>query len=311
MKFRSKFARVLLLALFALSAATTSAAAASKTQNVNLEFAAIAGSQKVSCGKLIQGLGSTNQSARLQDLRFYVTDLQLIGRSGYNVAVKLKGNKSFQLTRKGDTVSLVDLENGSSTCSAGTRVTNSVIRGTVPKGDYTGVRFKVGVPYALNHTDVVSAPAPLNSAAMGWNWQFGRKFAKIEFADPGGAAGSWASHSFLVHLGSTGCTGDPATGKSAKCSAINIPQVKLPKFNASSQKIAIDLKALLTGSDIAPPAMSTMPSMDMMMDPGCMSEPTLATCGPIFKAFGLSWKADGSGTGKPSSKQRVFRAISR
>lgn len=312
MIFRSKYARALCLAMFALAAVASSAAAASKTQNVNLQFQAVAGSQKVSCGTAIKGLGTTSQTARLQDLRLYVTGVELLGRNGRTAAVKLKGNKPYQLTKKGDSVSLIDLENGSGACSSGTRGTNSAIRGTVAKGDYTGVRFSVGVPYALNHTDVVSAPAPLNSAAMAWNWQFGRKFAKIEFADPGGATGSWPSHTFLVHLGSNGCTGDPATGKSAKCSALNIPQVKLAKFNPRSQSIGIDLKALLAGSDIAPASsMGAMTAMDMVMDPGCMSEQTLPTCGPIFKAFGLNWKADGSGTGKPSGKQSVFRAVSR
>lgn len=300
----------LCLALFAMAAMTSTAAATSKTQSVNLRFEAVAGSQKVSCKEPIEGLGSTSQTARLQDLRFYVTGVKLVARDGKSAAVKLKGNKSFQLTKKGDSVSLIDLEDGSGACSAGTRATNASIRGTVPKGTYTGIRFEVGVPYALNHTDIVSAPAPLNSAAMAWNWQYGRKFAKIEFADPGGATGSWPSHSFLIHLGSTGCTGDPETGKAAKCSAINSPLVKLSKFNPSKQSIALDLKALLKGSDIAPAAsMGTM--MDMEMDPGCMSEPTLATCGPIFKAFGLGWKIDGSGSGKPSGKQSVFRAIAR
>jgi hypothetical protein len=31
----------------------------------------------------------------------------------------------------------------------------------------------------------------------------------------------------------------------------------------------------------------------------------------VFKAFGIDWKADGSGTGKPLASQAIFKAIER
>ena len=75
------------------------------------------------------------------------------------------------------------------------------------------------MPFALNHTDAPAVPAPLNSAAMAWSWQAGRKFTKIEFADPGGATGTWTAKSFFVHLGSSGCQGNPATGATVELRA--------------------------------------------------------------------------------------------
>lgn len=307
----------LALALTAAIAAPASAAT-HPTQQVKVRFAAVAGSQPVTCGKLIDALGKTGQSAQLQDLRFYVSDVRLIRREGRAVPVRLRGDGRFQTTRKGHSVSLIDLENARGACSAGTPGQNVDVRGTVPAGRYRGVRFNVGVPFALNHTDVVSAPAPLNLAGMAWSWQYGRKFAKIEIGDPGGANGSWASHAFLVHLGSTGCTGNPATGAAVRCTAPNMPTVTLRRFDARKQTVALDIRALLAGDDITSSdtmgaGMQGDQGMQGMegMEPGCMSGSTTAACGPIFRALGLNWRADGSGTGEPAGKQAVFRAIGR
>jgi uncharacterized repeat protein (TIGR04052 family) len=294
--------RVLYVALAAAMAAGPAQATARKTQPVRLRFAAVAGATPVACGHLIEGLGKTGQAAQLADLRFYVSDVHLVRRDGHAVQVKLQSDRRYQVTAKGHGVTLIDLENGVSACSAGTPGTNVLVRGTVPRGRYVGVRFTVGVPFALDHTDVVSAPAPLNLAGMAWSWQSGRKFAKIEVADPGGATGTWANHAFLVHLGSTGCTGNPVTGQAVRCSAPNLPAVSLRQFDTDRQVVAVDLKALLAGVDV---------TVNQADEPGCMSGPTNPDCGPVFGAFGLDWRPDGSGTGRPTGKQVVFRSMQR
>ena len=43
----------------------------------------------------------------------------------------------------------------------------------------------LGVPFPLNHTDITTAPAPLDLTSMDWSWQSGRKFAKIELVPRG------------------------------------------------------------------------------------------------------------------------------
>lgn len=308
---RPRFTRLFLLACIGviLAFAIPAGAGAAQTQKATLNFAAVAGTQNVSCSKTITGLGMSKADAKLKDLRFYVTAVRFIRSDGKTVALKLSGNKQFQTTWKKQPVSLIDLENGKGACSDGTKGTNSAVTGTLPRGSYKGVQFSIGVPKSINHTDLVTSPAPLNLASMGWSWQYGRKFAKIEFADPGGSTGTWAQHAFVVHLGSTGCTGDPETGGIARCSAINMPDVKLKRFNAAKQVVAVDIKKLVAGNDLT--NAGPMAMAPMMMDSGCMSEPTLAICGPIFKAFGLNWKADGSGTGRATGKQSVFRAIAR
>lgn len=280
------------------------------TTPVDLAFAAVAGDQPVACGAPIAGLGADHQSAQLKDLRFYVSDVALVRGDGRAVPVTLAKSSAFRLTRGRSAVTLIDLENGRGACAEdGTKATNAHVRGTVPTGRYTGLRYTVGVPSALNHTDLAAAPAPLNLAAMGWSWQVGRKFLKIETAAP----------SFMVHVGSTGCTGNPATGAKVRCTSSNRAAVRLKSFDPKRQKVAVDVQALLAGTTLSGGggmgmggmAGAAQAGMDMDMSAACMSGPGEMTCGPIFGALGLGWSATSGGGAAHPSEQKVFRAIAR
>jgi len=282
-----------------------------RRQAVAIEFAARAGDAPVRCGRAIAGLGTTAASAQLTDLRFFVSGVRLIRADGRAVAVRLRADAPFRVTRGRDAVTLIDLEDGTAGCAGGTRATNAFVRGTVPRGRYVGVRWTVGVPFALNHTDATTAPAPLNSAAMAWSWQVGRKFAKIEVSDPAAAgAAPWAARTFFVHLGSTGCVGNPATGATVRCAARNRAGVTLRRFDPRRQRIAVDLRALLAGVDVTANGGGT---------PGCMASPSDPDCGPVFRAFGLPLAGGGDvdhGATEDHAttaavRQTVFRAIPR
>jgi uncharacterized repeat protein (TIGR04052 family) len=294
-------------AALGLSALATSAQAAPKgTQSVAIRFAAVAGDAPVACGQPIAGLGTTNATAQLADLRFFVSDVKLIRADGKAVALRPTAGKSaYRATSGSSSVTLVDLENGAGSCAAeGNAGTNAVVRGRVPKGRYVGARWTVGVPSALNHTDAPAAPAPLNSAAMAWSWQAGRKFLKIELTDPAGATGSWTAKTFLVHLGSAGCTGNPATGATVACKLSNRASIRLARFDPAKQDVAVDLKALLAGNDI---------TANRAGAPGCMSGPTDPECGGVFASLGIGWRADGTGNGASpaATPQTLFRAVAR
>ena len=300
-----------------------SSASAQVPKKIDVAFAARAGGKPVACGTAIPGLGAKGQAAQLRDLRFYVSDVKLLRGHRRSVPVRL-ARSSFGVTRSGGAVTLIDLENGRGSCAEeGTKVTNAHVRGSVPAGRYTGLSFTVGVPSALNHSDIAGAPAPLNLAAMGWSWQVGRKFLKVETSDP----------VFMVHLGSTGCTGNPA-GAHVTCTSSNRVRVRMPSFDASRQKVAVDVKALLAGSDLsagtepmngmgggaggmgspsATGGTARAASMDMGMDEmsGCMSGPGEKGCGPVFKALGLKWNDTSGGGAASASKQTVFRATAR
>jgi len=297
--------RTLAVALGISLSATAAASADGATTGkpVDIKFAAVAGNAPVQCGSLISGLGSTDQSAQLADFRFYVSQVALIRRDGRPVAVKLRKNSQFRYSNRFGAVTLIDLENGTGACAEeGTAAMNADVLGTVPAGRYVGVQWTVGVPPKLNHTDIAGAPAPLNLAGLGWSWQYGRKFMKIEVTEPPGSSVPWPSKTFFVHVGSNGCVGDPAKGASVKCTLTNEAKVRLAKFDPKRQVVDVDLKALLAGNDI---------TVDHGGAPGCMSEETDPECGGVFKALGIDWHADGTGTGKSLPSQTVFGPAAR
>ena len=94
-----------------------------------------------------------------------------------------------------------------------------MITGTVPEGEYVGVKMYIGVPVRPQphrHHHRAGAPRPDRDELV---VAVGAQVRKIEVVDPAGAAGTWASKAFFVHLGSTGCTGDPASGATVTCTA--------------------------------------------------------------------------------------------
>ncbi len=275
-------------------------------QSVTLQFAAYAGSTPVQCGSVVSGLGSGGVDAQIKDFRFYISNVKLVKADGSEVALTLGANDDWNLTSGGDSVSLIDLEDASGSCSSGTTATNATIKGTVPAGSYTGVKMTMGVPFALNHSDYATATQPLDVQAMAWSWQSGRKFAKIEVTDPAGATGgTWAANTFNFHLGSTGCTGNPASGETVSCVAPNRMDFKLASFNPGTQKIAVDLQALLANTDI---------TVNQSGAPGCMSGGTDPECLHVFEALAIAWKADGTGTGLPidgGAAQTLFKVVAK
>ena len=317
------------IAFFSLSSVALAAALVAcggggdaSPQAVEIQFAAVAGDTAIGCGSSVTGLGSTGATGNVKDFRFYISQVKLVRNDGVEVPLTLSANDSWNYTAGSDSVTLIDLENATGDCptSTGTTGTNAFIKGTVPAGTYTGVKMTLGVPFALNHSDwanPTTTKAPLDIQAMAWSWQAGRKFAKIEVADPlasaaAGTAGKWTQpatgtyNTFNFHLGSTGCIGNPATGTQvSSCSAPNRMDFKLASFNPATQKVAVDVKALLAGTDI---------TQNKAGAAGCMSGGTDPECDNVFKALAVDWKADGTGTGLPingGAAQTLFRAVAK
>lgn len=264
-------------------------------QPVAVTFALTSGGQPARCGAPLGPLGTGKTAATLHDARFYVQDVALIDATGKTVPVTLTPGP-WQTAG----TALLDFEDAGGGCRGGTPATNAVVTGTVPAGRYSGLSFTVGVPPDLNHSSTEQAPPPLDIAAMGWSWQAGRKFMKVEVDPAGGVRkpdGSRAATWFL-HLGSTGCTGNPATGETVACARSNRVPVTLAGFDPATQAVALDLAALFAGSDLA---------RDQGAAVGCMSGPTDADCPPVFARLGLS--ADG--TPVQPGRSAVFTAVAR
>ncbi len=301
-------------------------------KSVEIRFATVAGSTPVNCGTAsIPGLGTTGATGRLRDARFYVMNVALVRADGAEVPLTLPANDNWNATQGNDRVTLIDLEDKTGAC-AGTPETNASVKGTVPAGEYVGIKMMVGVPFSLNHTNQGASldvtPAVVNNAVhpgMAWAWAGGRKFAKIELTDvlasaEAGTPGKWAAPVFNVHLGSVGCTGtNPAAGQVDRCAAPNRMAVNFARFNPDTQQVQVDVRALVANNDV---------TVNVSGPTGCMSSLSDYECTGVFTALQIGFdgaapegasytvgKVGGPGTyGLPinnGAAQTVFKAAAR
>ncbi|MDO8328860.1 MAG: metallo-mystery pair system four-Cys motif protein [Fluviicoccus sp.] len=299
----------LFLAACGGSSDSNSTAVVTTTQAVSIQFAAQANGADITCASNIAAISAGNPAMTLKDLRYYVSDVRLINNKGEEVAVKLDQNPVNP--NQYLNVAMLDFENGLNSCAGGSAETNTTITGKVPSGTYTGLMFTVGVPVSavdadgktvsLNHSDYATAPAPLDSQALAWSWQSGRKFLKLEVNPVGGVTkpDTTVAPTFNVHLGSTGCTGNPAGGEAVTCTKPNRMSVRLTSFNIATQKAALDLNGLLGNSNL---------TKDEGGPVGCMSGAD-AECTPIFTAMQID-QANGQPINLGTS-QTVFKAVAK
>ena len=249
------------------------------TQDVAIQFQALAGDQSLECGSVYSGLGSSSSDFTYSGLRYYVHGVELLTTDGSAVTLMVNDDGKWQK----DGVVLLDFEDGSSTCAdSGNPDTNNLVNGVVPEGDYNGIRFVLGVPFDMNHADVATAPAPLNVTSMFWNWNGGYKFLRLEGATtelPG----------FRFHLGSVMCDGD-MMGNVTACAGPNRPVIELTGFDPTTNKVGFDLAALLSGADLSTNADMT-PEGCMGPDPDCIQ---------LFNNVGLPFM------GTPTAGQTAF-----
>lgn len=233
---------------------------------VDIAVSGVVGGEAFACGQSYGGIGTSNSTWEGRDFRFYLSNVRLVNSAGAEVPVELEQDGRWQ---EGSVV-LLDFEDGSGACQMGNPDLNDRIRGTVPAGDYSGIRFDLGVPFDVNHDDPAAAPAPLNITAMHWNWQVGYKFIRVDGVTTG--LPSWR-----FHLGSTGCDGD-MMGNVTACANPNRSSVEISDFDPAADTLVADLAELFSTSDL---------ETDAMDDPGCMSKPTDVECATYFAQLGL------------------------
>jgi uncharacterized repeat protein (TIGR04052 family) len=245
-----------------------------ESQAVSIEFAAKVGADEFVCGTTYDDLGADGTSLELSDFRFFVQDVELRNAQGDYVPVDLETN-AWQTGN----VALLDFEDGCT--DLGSEETNEVVRGTVPAGAYDGIRFKMGVPFELNHANPATAPSPLNITPMQWDWQSGHKFVRID-------SGTFSMTDWRFHLGSTDCDGDPIAGGTTSCGTPNRVDVDLSTFDPAIDRVVADFAALVAGAALGENQADT--------PVGCMSGPTDGDCGPLFENLGLSFGGSAAGT---------------
>jgi uncharacterized repeat protein (TIGR04052 family) len=287
------FIPVALASLVAGCAGTHSSTA---TQPVQLRFAAEVNGAPFRCGQSYDNVGTTRSRITPSDFRLYVSDVALLTRDGKAVPVALDQDGAWQLRD----VALVDFEDGTGPCSMGTKAVRTVVTGTAPTGDYTGVRFTLGVPFAMNHGDPTVSPSPLNVTAMFWNWQGGYKFLKFDTGSSGRPAthaapdprGGHSASGFSVHLGSTACASPSPKDAPASCQNPNRVTVTFDRFDPAKQTVVVDIGRVLAQSNVDVNAHNT--------SPGCMSFLKDPDCPPVMRNLGLPYE------GAPAGQQVLF-----
>ena len=223
-------------------------------------------------------LACDSAAPALTDLRFYVSDPQLIDSDGRWHDVRFATEFPWQ----NDAVALIDLENGNEACVNGTPNVYSNVVGVARAGDYRGLRFTVGVPFSLNHANPLTARPPLDDADMHWHWRSGYKFLRAGIRTQ--------NDGYWIHVGSAGCEG--TVGHVTGCGFPNRILVELPEFSPGTNMVAIDLAALAAGIDLKDGA-----STD------CSSGPAETSCAAAFGALGIN-----HATGEQEGTQSVFSA---
>jgi uncharacterized repeat protein (TIGR04052 family) len=257
----------------ATSSATSSASGTGGAAmiDVSIPFEGRVGPTPFTCKGTYPGLGTAATEVVISDFRLYIHDVKLHQKGGADVPVELKQDGLWQY----QSLALLDFEDKTGPCANGTAETNGMLHGVVPQGTYDGISFKLGVPFALDHADVSTAPSPLNLSGLFWDWNSGYKFLRVDSAPSAGGA------PFLLHLGSTACQGDFADAGISGCDRPNVADVVLDGFDPAKSKIVVDYAAVVAGSDLSKNAGDA---------PGCMSGPTDPECDAIFQRLGLSVK---------------------
>ena len=245
--------------------------------DVAINFAAQVNGATFACGTSYDNVGTSATTITPVDFRFYVHDVRLIDDSGAEVPLELTQDGQWQL----DDLALLDFEDGSSSCVNGTPGTNTSVRGQVPAGTYNGIRFRLGVPFDMNHQDQTVASPPLDLSGMFWVWNAGYKFARIDHTSEARPDG------WNVHLGSTGCTptGDP-TAPATSCANEHRPALDFAAFDFSTNTVVADYGRLLAGSDVTVNTAETAS--------GCQAFPGDPECPPVMNRFGLDYEGSTS-----------------
>lgn len=260
--------------------------AQSPARKVVISFNAVIAGKAFDCGTAYDNIGLSHARVQPLDLRFFVSQVELLAPGGAAVAVSLDQDGIWQYRN----VALLDFEDGTGGCLNGNAGINKQISGTVADGAYTGLRFVLGVPFELDHIPSASAPSPLNMTAMFWSWQDGFKFLRAEVATmpgmrhPGG---------FPVHIGSTGCAVSGfAAGPAKECAHPNRSTITFRTFDIDHDIVVFDLARLLAGVNLDSPAPAH--------SPGCMSFPGTESCVAPMQALGLAFDD------APAAEQTVF-----
>lgn len=285
----------LVLVLIVLLLTQASCKSDAKDPTFNLAFVGNVATEPLECGRIYEGIGKSNSSVELRDVRFFIHDIELIQANGEATPLSLKQDDEFQLryTKTDGSIgglALIDFTGTDSEfCSLrGTSSTHTTINGRAPQAEYTRVRFKIGVPEQLNHVDGSVSPAPLNAYGMQWTWTSGYRHMKI---DVKATTGDKIKPAYYFHPGAQGC--ESTTGSAAGpylCSMNVAPEFEL-ELNPETQAVEFDLARFYAQDDLnlgrGCMFVRNIPDMQDGANPGA-SAGMANGCKEMFAAIGLN-----------------------
>lgn len=216
---------------FLLCCCTFLIAACTRTHNVDLAFTATWHGDPINCHG-----SDRDDTLVLTDLRFYVSDLIAVDADGEEHSIVLGEHDRWQQQN----LALIDLENGVGSCVNGTGVSNETITGQTTAAEISSLRMTVGVPFALNHANPLTAKPPLDDSAMHWHWRSGYKFLRAGIATE--------MDGFWLHLGSTGCQG--TVQNISSCNMPNRVVIDIESSGHDIERIGVELAALFAGVNL-------------------------------------------------------------
>lgn len=261
------------------------------TQPVEIQAVVTLAGAPVACNQNYQGWGKTYS---LADARLYLSEVELFRLDSQSWEPMRLHEDPWQ--HQG--VALLDFENAQGKCASfGSPTENRSLRGLVPEGAYSGLRFSVGMRPELNHLDPNVATGPFAETGMFWTWQSGYKFLKLDILSDRGPSESPIRYN--LHLGSTGCSSPAALmAPDAPCARPNLARITLNGFDPSTQRINIALDSLI----------GPLLSAPLTLETSCMGSPGQPEhCDAVMRNLGLEPQ-----TGQclqDCAAQRVFSAL--
>lgn len=269
---------------------------------LTLPFMAQAGAMPLACGMSFPNFGSSNSTVEFNEFSLYVHSVHLRNEEGTWVPLRMRDDGLWQR----DGVALLDfLDHASPGCAQqGTAQTNTSITGFLAEGDYSGIRFTLGVPSTHNHINAVTAVAPFNRQRMWWSWASGFRYLKADLrvstVRPDGSIKQ--TPKFYSHLGGTKCSKDPVTGIYG-CQDPRLAVIEMP-LDPTKEGIVIDAMALFAQDNLG-------------IGRGCMGAHSLkdhsdpeelvpTSCRSQYQSVGLS---TGGPVATPIGQQSLFRPV--
>ncbi len=134
-------------------------------------------------------VNAAQDTVRFTMAKFYLSEISVIDTLGRSIPVRVVDTTNT-VTIDNQTVTLLDYANAQ----------NGTFELTLraKPGLYRGMKFRVGVPFDLNHRDASVQPRPLNvDQGMFWTWNTGYIFHRLE----GNFDSLGTQRNFLYHIG--------------------------------------------------------------------------------------------------------------